>query len=492
MPSTTACARLAERLAAARREVLSVQMLTAEERDFPFRGGHRFRDPETGEELLSDGDVVRADFLARFAAARAALASRLAASGIRHVEYVLDEALDLPLRRLFCRQGRRMTLSLLLPIGLAALAALLLPLLVHLARRSEQRLVPFAALRWLQAKPQPRRKRRFEEHLLLLLRLLLLAALALLLAEPVLFGKPRPQAMGAGRARCRCGAPRVGHRHALGAMALAGAGFPALDAKAANRPIAATSAPATFASLLREADATLPAGTPLTVLVPSVLDGADAERPTLARRVDWRVMPASAARMHAIASKALAPKLRCVTRRNAPHRCATCALPAWRGRPLPLLRQARIRHRLRHRPSASRQQCSRSMPAPAMLVWLVPGALPAAVRDWITAVAACLARCARAGTGARPMPRWSGATTAVRSRAARALAAAASCDWSANCYRRQMPALLEPDFPRQLQRLFATPPPAPARVDASAHAPRTGALRLSGNAASARALAGRC
>ena len=94
-------ARLAERLAAARREVLSVQILTAEERDFPFRGGHRFRDPETGEELLSDGDVVRAEFIARFAAARAALASRLAASGIRHVEYVLDEALDLPLRRLF-------------------------------------------------------------------------------------------------------------------------------------------------------------------------------------------------------------------------------------------------------------------------------------------------------------------------------------------------------------------------------------------------------
>lgn len=93
--------RLAERLAAARREVLSVQILTAEERDFPFRGGHRFRDPETDEELLSDGDSVREGFVARFAAARKSLASRLAASGIRHVEYVLDEPLDLPLRRLF-------------------------------------------------------------------------------------------------------------------------------------------------------------------------------------------------------------------------------------------------------------------------------------------------------------------------------------------------------------------------------------------------------
>ena len=92
---------LLERLAAARREVLSVQLLTAEERDFPFRGGHRFRDPETGDELLGDGASIRATFVARFADARAALASRLAASGIRHVEYFLDEPLDLPLRRLF-------------------------------------------------------------------------------------------------------------------------------------------------------------------------------------------------------------------------------------------------------------------------------------------------------------------------------------------------------------------------------------------------------
>ena len=40
-----------------------------------------------------------------------------------------------------------MNLALLLPAGLAALAALLLPLLIHLARRSEQRPTVFAALR---------------------------------------------------------------------------------------------------------------------------------------------------------------------------------------------------------------------------------------------------------------------------------------------------------------------------------------------------------
>lgn len=98
---------LAERLAAARREVLSVQLLTAGERDFDFRGGHRFVDPETGEELLGDAEAIRAGFLARFTQARAALAARMAASGIRHVEYVLDEPLDLPLRRLFARAGER-------------------------------------------------------------------------------------------------------------------------------------------------------------------------------------------------------------------------------------------------------------------------------------------------------------------------------------------------------------------------------------------------
>lgn len=95
------CVALAERLAAARREVLVIQLLTVEERDFPFSGGHRFRDPETDEELLGDGAALRADYLARFAEARRALDARLQASGIRHADYVLDQELDLPLRRLF-------------------------------------------------------------------------------------------------------------------------------------------------------------------------------------------------------------------------------------------------------------------------------------------------------------------------------------------------------------------------------------------------------
>lgn len=95
---------LIERLAAAGREVLAIEMLTVGERDFPFRGGYRFRDPETGEELLGDGVALRAEFLHRFGEARGALHARLDAAGVRHAEHVLDQPLDLPLRRLFGAQ----------------------------------------------------------------------------------------------------------------------------------------------------------------------------------------------------------------------------------------------------------------------------------------------------------------------------------------------------------------------------------------------------
>jgi uncharacterized protein (DUF58 family) len=95
------CLDLMRRLAAAGREVLAVRLLTMEERDFPFEGGRRFLDPETGEALLGDGPALRADYLRRFGEARAELGAALDAAGVRHVEYVLEEPLEAPLQRLF-------------------------------------------------------------------------------------------------------------------------------------------------------------------------------------------------------------------------------------------------------------------------------------------------------------------------------------------------------------------------------------------------------
>jgi uncharacterized protein (DUF58 family) len=102
-----AAADLALRFAAARREVLTIQMLSADERDFPFDGGHRFVDPESGADRRVEAAAIRDDFLDRFKTARTNLARRFAASGIRHAEYFLDTAPDRPLQQFFGAIGAR-------------------------------------------------------------------------------------------------------------------------------------------------------------------------------------------------------------------------------------------------------------------------------------------------------------------------------------------------------------------------------------------------
>jgi uncharacterized protein (DUF58 family) len=100
------CIALAERLAAASREVIFIQILTAEERDFPFSGGHLFRDPETGQTIPGDGNAMRVEFLQQFNHALQTLDARLDAAGIVHARHVLDAPLDLPLRQLFGKHAQ--------------------------------------------------------------------------------------------------------------------------------------------------------------------------------------------------------------------------------------------------------------------------------------------------------------------------------------------------------------------------------------------------
>jgi uncharacterized protein (DUF58 family) len=85
-------------LAATRRDVRSIALTVVDERDFALRGAFAFEDPETGERIETDAAQARAGFRQRFADARAALDRRLAAGGVRHVEHVLDEAPERPLR----------------------------------------------------------------------------------------------------------------------------------------------------------------------------------------------------------------------------------------------------------------------------------------------------------------------------------------------------------------------------------------------------------
>lgn len=358
-----------------------------------------------------------------------------------------------------------MNLVLLLPLGLAALAAWLIPLLIHLRRRSEQHRTDFAALRWLPARARPRSRLRFEEWPLLLVRLLLLAALALLLAKPMLFGGPHAK-------RWIVVAPQV-DRAAIPAEAdgverrWLAPDFPSVEAAApgSSQPVG---------SLLRELDAALPADTRLTVLVPAQLDGADAERPVLHRRVDWQVVDRVAAPRKALAARKALPRPQLVVRHDDSHaavaRYFRAAAIAWQA-VSPMAKAAD------KTPAGDVAGIGQSLPAiDKPLVWLASGPLPDALQTWIRNGGTALVDSATPlpASGQRPVPLWRDErgkvlATGVPLGRGRLLQLATPLTPDA------MPNLLEAAFPEQLWALFAPAPPPPSRIAARDYAPATGA-----------------
>ena len=205
-----------------------------------------------------------------------------------------------------------MSVALLHPAGLAALAALAVPIAIHLARRAQERATAFAALRFLGARQPPRQRLRVDELLLLALRLLLIAAIALWLARPVWLGVLGAEATYV--AVVPGARPSTAEAHWLAP------GFPRVDSSA---PRAGATA-----SLLRELDAQLPAATTLIVLAPESVEGLDGERPRLRHRIELRIVP----RTMAVAAPPGAPTR--VALRSAPGmesqaRYARAALEAW-------------------------------------------------------------------------------------------------------------------------------------------------------------------
>jgi hypothetical protein len=176
-------------------------------------------------------------------------------------------------------------MNFLFPAALAALAALLLPILIHLSRRSQSQRVDFAALRWLQVRLRPRRRPVIEQWLLLLLRLLLLLALVFFLAQPVRLPADKPgQWLVVVPGTSWQSLPGLPAGEQVQRRWLAPS-FPAIES-----PPPSTSA-AGFSSLIRELDAQLPKSTTLTVVLPESLGGLDAERLRLSRTISWRVVP---------------------------------------------------------------------------------------------------------------------------------------------------------------------------------------------------------
>jgi hypothetical protein len=343
-----------------------------------------------------------------------------------------------------------MSPALLLPAGLAALAALALPLLIHIARASEQRPIDFAALRWLRQKPRPRHRLRFDEWALLALRVLLLALLALWLARPVLFDDSDKAArvLVAPGADPAAAAAIVQTDPAPRWLA---PGFPPLDR-------APPAGPLPLASLLRQIDAETPPGARLTIVVPATFDGADAERPILSREVDWQIVPGTTP-PYVPARPADPPRLTILHAADhaADLRYFRAAAIAWRAPP-PVVAPA-------------------GSPIPVdtrILLWLAAGPVPRAVTDWVT----------RGGTallGADATVALPGASVYWRADDGTPLVEGAGLGQGRMLRLTQplkpaaMPQLLDPAFPDRLRALFDPPAPPPGRVMARDYRPGTGA-----------------
>lgn len=346
--------------------------------------------------------------------------------------------------------------GLLLPAALAALAALLLPLLIHLARREDERPVVFAALRWLAPRARPRRRLRFEDRRLLAVRLLLIVLIALLLARPVL---PHGETAGTwvvalpglGAEALAADAPPDAERRWLAP------GFPAIEDGRAAPP---TRAPAT--SLLRELDMQMPAGAALVVLVPSRLDGVDAERPRLSRPVDWRVVEAPTAAAGAGSGDSAAappPRLRIVAPGpDAGARYLQAVEAAWRSQDAAV------------RPSGKAGIHPEPTEPLEVRAWLAAGPLPADASAWVAAGGtALLAHHTR-------LPALEGAPVLWRDDDGRPLlrgtplGAGRALQWTRPLRPDAMPGLLDAGFPQRLHEVLL-PPPVPGRVAAAGHAP---------------------
>ncbi|AVK73186.1 TPA: BatA domain-containing protein [Stenotrophomonas maltophilia] len=335
-------------------------------------------------------------------------------------------------------------MTLLFPLGLAALAAGLLPLLIHLARRHPYTPLDFAALRWLRAQIRPRQRIRFDDWPLLLVRLLLLAALALLLARPVLTGPTAPPAAwtvvapGLDATTLR-GTAEDGNWHWLAP------GFPAID----QAPPAATDS---LPSLLRELDAQLPVGTALTVHVPDPLPGLDGARLQLSRDVQWHTQPIP---VTAQPSAATSPRLRV-------HSDASATAQRWLNA---LQRAWGVQAPLAPLPADA-------LPERGEIgVWSRSDALPANWQAWLRGGGRVMTAGKPAASARILLRDAEGAPLLWQQRIGHGYLLALPGDWNA----ASNPALRDPRLPRALL-LALQPPTAPRLGDARDQAPQRAAL----------------
>lgn len=341
-----------------------------------------------------------------------------------------------------------MSLELLHPSGLAALAALPLPILLHLARRTEQRVTPFAALAWIGRRQPPRQRIRLAEWLLLALRLALIVALAAWWAAPVWHGGSARAdvvvlvAADADLARLTEPLPDGERRWLV-------PGFPSLDAVP---PATGAALP----SLLRAFDADLAADASLVVVVPEIIDGMDGGALQLGHPVRWIVVPARAAA--SMPTAAAAPPAITIALGQAGGSAPSAAVlratvAAWSA-------AEPGRYRL--------DETAATAPPDPAATWLfaVDGGADAA-RGFVEAGGTALVLAAADSDA--PVA-WRDDDGRVLARERR-LGRGRLVELAAPLTPSRFPAVLDPDFPTALRHLLIGAAPAPGRAIAAAVAP---------------------
>lgn len=345
-----------------------------------------------------------------------------------------------------------MSLAWLYPAGFIALSALILPLLIHLRRHTVSQRIDFAALRWLKPAAHRQRQFRIQHWPLLLLRLLLLALLAVLLARPALIGamdaEPRMVVVP--------GVTSLAARQAMGTQSAQwlwlAPGFPRVD----GNPPPPTQQP--IGSLLRELDAVLPSGAPLTVVVPDIIDGLDAQRLRLSRKVQWKVVTQSTPPSHAL----VAPPPRMAVRHD---------IDGARG----MVYLRAIAHAWQNSEHFDGGDDSRPFAAnDGLRVWLSAEQVPPTLQRWAAAGGQLLV------DARTPLPQGAVRTPRWRDDGGRVVLEQVDSNhgrwwrWATALQASAMPALLEADFPTRL-RAQLQPLPPPRRAMASAARPLAGA-----------------
>lgn len=346
-----------------------------------------------------------------------------------------------------------MNLTLLLPLGLAALVALAIPLLLHLNRRQQQRAVLFAAWRFVAAPARPQRRLRLEQGLLLLLRLLLLAAVALLLAQPHRQGYGGGAqdwavvvpGVGAAAARARLQAPAAQWRWLL-------PDFPDLDAQAPRLDDARD-----VASLLRELDSELDPAVTLHVIVPGTVHGLDGGEIALSRKVEWLAVDVAPGVPVQAAPRTLQ---RISLRGQAPAETyLRAAVAAWNEGDAPRFR-------------LERDDTTAAPAAGTAYVFLLAGEPDANLLRWVEEGGSLLL--AKAAPADFLPLRQPDGEAALRWRA---LGRGRLVAFAAEPTPAQLPLLLDAQFPAVLLAALQAPPAPPGRATAAAIQPLAGAAR---------------